>query len=95
MAAPAPEQLDLLPGRAHEHCQVLEVGQGIAYRFAADAPLAFNIHRHEGETVIYPVQIPRAKALDAVFEADTRAEWCWMWVNRSEASVRLTLRLGT
>ncbi|MCX9158173.1 hypothetical protein OPU71_18780 [Niveibacterium sp. 24ML] len=84
----------LLPGKGHEDCRLLDAGQGMAYRFTADAPLEFNVHRHDGETVISPVQIARAKALDAIFDADVRAEWCWMWVNRGREPVRLEVKVG-
>jgi hypothetical protein len=85
---------ELAAGKAYEDCRLLDEGQPVAYRFAASEALEFNIHRHQGADVVYPVQLPAVKALDAEFAPDMRAEWCWMWVNRGTAPVRLESAVG-
>jgi hypothetical protein len=47
--------LDLAPYAMYEECVLLQAGQRIGYLFRAAAPLAFNIHFHDGNAVIEPV----------------------------------------
>jgi hypothetical protein len=77
-------------GAVGEHCTKLAAGQVVRYRFEADRPVDFNIHRHRGDEVIYAVQHEQASGAGFVdFKADAEADWCWMWTNKSDAAVQV------
>ena len=69
-----------LPGYAiHEECMALERDERIAYRFNAQPPVSFNIHYHEGNAVILPIDIASTTEESGVFLADSARGYCLMW----------------
>jgi hypothetical protein len=74
------------PGQFAEICGPLQKGDAIAWQYQGNAALDFNIHYHVGETVIYPLRKPSAKAARG-------QNYCWMWTNKGQQPVALKAAL--
>ena len=88
LAADPPKPLafstTLQPGRIHEECLRVEKAEKRNYHWKADAPVDFNIHRHEGNEVFYPVKRTAMRGDGGTFLADVGADYCWMWTARDK-----------
>jgi hypothetical protein len=81
------------PGQFAEVCGKLQKGEAIAWQYHGNAALEFNIHHHVGQTVIYTVRKPSAKAARGRLRVALDQDYCWMWTNKSDAPVALSLTL--
>ena len=79
--------LDLAPYTVYEQCVLLQAGQRIGYLFRAAAPLAFNIHFHDGNAVIEPVSAASTQGESGEFSADRDQTYCLMWETGASGSV--------
>jgi hypothetical protein len=79
--------LDLAPYVMYEECVLLQAGQRIGYLFRAAAPLAFNIHFHDGNAVIEPVSADSTQGESGEFSADRDQTYCLMWEAGAGGSV--------
>jgi hypothetical protein len=79
--------LDLAPYAVYEECVLLQAGQRIGYLFRAAAPLAFNIHFHDGNAVIEPVSADNTQGESGEFSADRDQTYCLMWEAGAPGSV--------
>lgn len=89
----------LPPYEVHEECASLRPGDRLHYRFESKAPLAFNIHYHEGKAVVMPVTRERATADEGTFVPLAAHVYCLMWEAGTEGTtidyaVRLTRGSG-
>jgi len=84
--------VDLAAYAIHEECLRLLPGERIDYRFKAQPPVAFNIHFHESNAVIMPVDIASSVDEAGVFEADREQTYCLMWEAGAQGS-RLDYRI--
>ncbi len=89
----------LPPYEIHEECASLRPGDRLHYRFESKAPLAFNIHYHEGKAVVMPVTRERATADEGTFVPLGAHVYCLMWEAGAEGTtvdfaVRLTRGSG-
>jgi hypothetical protein len=89
----------LPPYEVHEECASLRPGDRLHYRFESKAPLAFNIHYHEGKAVVMPVTRERATADEGTFVPLAAHVYCLMWEAGAEGTaidyaVRLTRGSG-
>jgi len=71
--------LGLAPYSIHEECMTLARGERIGYRFTAQPPVAFNVHFHEENAVIMPIDVAAASDESGVFTADRDQAYCLMW----------------
>ena len=71
-------------GKVHEECMRVEKGEKRRYHWKASAPVDFNIHRHEGNEVFYPVKRTAMRGDGGTFTADVGADYCWMWTARDK-----------
>jgi hypothetical protein len=78
-------------GKIAERCGEIEPREPVAWKFSADGPVSFNIHRHSGSEVIYTNRSYGTRELSGTFKPALRQEWCWMWTN--ETSQPITLRV--
>lgn len=83
----------LAGGKFVEVCGKLTKGQAVIWRFEADRPLAFNIHYHAGDQVVFPENRAAVSALSGTLEVAVDQDYCWMWTNPAKAEVLVTLRL--
>ena len=85
--------LTLAPGKSAELCSQIEPRLPVDWRYAADGPLSFNIHRHAGDEVVYAVRSYLTKVQQGTLKPTFNFEWCWMWTNESNAAVNLQVDL--
>jgi len=71
--------MDLVPFAVHEDCMALATAERIADQFTAQPPVAFNIHFHEGNAVILPIDIASTVDESDTFAADRTQGYCLMW----------------
>jgi len=84
----------LPPYEVHEECASLRPGDRLHYRFESTAPLAFNIHYHEGKAVVMPVTRERVSADEGTFAPLAAQEYCLMWeAGAAGTTIDYTLRL--
>jgi hypothetical protein len=78
-AARAIEGLEIAPYRAHETCFKLADGDRLDWRFESRAPVDFNLHYHEGATVIMPVTLIASTGSAGIYRAIVPQDYCAMW----------------
>ncbi len=86
-------RVSVAPGKFAEACGRLAQGQVVRWRFAAEGPLDFNIHYHEGKAVHYPERRTAEAAAAGELRAALDQNYCWMWTNKSARPVPLALTL--
>jgi len=79
--------LELAPYALHEECFTLDAGERIAFHFESVAPVAFNIHYHEANAVIMPIERAHATQESGDFSADHKQVYCMMWETGAEATL--------
>ena len=90
-------ELKINPFELHEECVKMVPGDWLVYRFSAQRPVAFNIHYHEGKTVIMPVAKDNVTMDDATFRPLIAQEYCLMWEAGREGAIieyRIVLSRG-
>ena len=85
--------IELEPGKFAEVCGRLGKGQAVAWSFRSGAPMNFNIHYHEGSSVVFPAKHDQTASLEGRLEAPTDQDYCWMWQNGSGAKNTLNVAL--
>jgi hypothetical protein len=78
-AARAVDSLEIAPYRAHETCFRLDDGDRLDWRFESRAPVDFNLHYHEGASVIMPVTVRASDGSAGIYRAIVPQEYCAMW----------------
>lgn len=79
--------LELAPYSLHEECFTLDAGERIGFHFESVAPVAFNIHYHEANAVIMPIERARATQESGDFSAEHKQVYCMMWETGAEATL--------
>ena len=84
----------IAPGKAAEVCGAVESRLPVEWRFVADGPLNFDIHRHAGSEVVYAMRSYLTREQNGKFSPTFNFDWCWMWVNESvdPVTVRVDLK---
>jgi len=80
------QRLAIAPYQAHEECLQLVPGDQLEYRFEAVAPVAFNIHYHEGNAVVMPLSRENTQGEIGLYAPSIAQHYCLMW----EAGARAT-----
>ena len=78
-AAHALDALEIAPYRSHETCFKLADGDRLDWTFDSRAPVDFNLHYHEGASVIMPVTLGASYGSAGVFPVIAPHEYCAMW----------------
>lgn len=84
-----PFRHEIKSGKIEEECRLMDAGAKVAYRFASSAPVAFNVHFHQGKLVEYPIKVDRTGGENGIFIAASKQEFCWMWTNSSNDVVTI------
>ena len=71
--------LELSPYGVHEECRTLAPGDRLDYRFSSTAPIAFNIHYHDGNAIVIPITHEGVTADSGIFHPALRQDFCLMW----------------
>ena len=83
----------IAPGKAAEVCGAIESRLPVEWRFVADGPLNFDIHRHSGADVVYAIRSYLTREQNGKFSPTFNFDWCWMWVNDSADPVTVRVDL--
>jgi hypothetical protein len=83
----------IAPGKAAEVCGAIESRLPVEWRFVADGPLNFDIHRHSGAEVIYAMRSYLTREQNGKFSPTFNFDWCWMWTNESTEAVTVRVDL--
>ena len=92
------QRLAIAPYQVHEECLQLFPGDRLEYRFEAGAPLAFNIHYHEGKTVVMPFSRENTREENGFYAPSIAQHYCLMWEAGAQAAVldyRVRLKRAT
>jgi hypothetical protein len=71
--------VQVAPYAIYEECIALRLGERIGYRFNVEPQVAFNVHFHEANAVIMPVNVSRTSEESGDFVADRAQTYCLMW----------------
>lgn len=85
---------EVAPGGFAEVCGKLARGAAVRWAFEAAGPLDFNIHYHQGEKVVFPVQRAGAAKGAATLKVKLDQDYCWMWTNKGSQPLVLRLTLA-
>lgn len=79
--------VEIAPYAIYEECLALQPGERIGYRFRVEPPVAFNVHFHEANAVIMPVNVLRTGEESGDFTAEREETYCLMWEAGPAAAV--------
>lgn len=85
-------ELQVSAGKFVELCEKLPANAAVRWRFEAQAPLDFNVHYHEGKDVKFPARQGQSTGAEGVLNAALAQHYCWMWTNKGNATVKLTVQ---
>jgi hypothetical protein len=75
------------PFELHEECLRMAPGDWLVYRFTAQRPVDFNIHYHEGKTLIMPVSRDDTTQEDGTFRPLVAQDYCLTWEAGREGAI--------
>jgi len=73
------DAIEIAPYRAHETCFKLADGDKLDWRFESRAPVDFNLHYHQGPSIIMPLTLDASYGGAGVFPAIVDQDYCAMW----------------
>jgi len=85
---------EIAPGKFLELCGKLAATPGVRWNFKAQQALNFNIHFHEGEKVTYPAKAEGLLEAAGLLKPASEQDYCWMWSNKSDKAVSLSVELA-
>ena len=88
------QQLQVAPGKFVELCERLKPGNKVRWSFDGSAPTNFNVHYHEGKEVRFPAKEDNRLKSQGTLDVAMEQEYCWMWTNKSAATVDLNVKLA-
>lgn len=78
----------------HEECLAMQPGDRVDWAFESTQPVDFNIHFHEGNTVLMPVVREKSRADAGVYAPVLAQHYCLMWeAGPAGAAIDYRLRL--
>ena len=83
----------IAPGKGAEVCGKIEPRLPVDWRFSADGPLSFNIHRHSDAEITYAMKSYLTREQNGKFSPTFNFEWCWMWTNETTDPVTVRVDL--
>jgi hypothetical protein len=79
--------IEIVPYALREECFTLDKGEGIDFYFTSTAALAFNLHYHDGNAVVMPIERSQTSGESGDFLADRKEIYCLMWEAGAEAAL--------
>jgi hypothetical protein len=79
--------VEMAPYAVHMECMALSDGERVAYRFTAQAPVAFSVQFREGNAVVIPVEVKGTMGEDGDFSAQDERDYCLTWEAGAQGSV--------
>jgi hypothetical protein len=69
----------LPPYQIHEECLRLGPGDRVEFRFDSTEPVDFNVHYHEGKSVVMPLVREKSRGDAGIYVAQIAQDYCLMW----------------
>ena len=91
---PFAHEFRLPAGKFSEACGSLAKGAAVQWCFNSSEPVDFNIHYHEGKTVLYPVKQPSSTVAQGTLEVTVDQTYCWMWTNKTALPANVSVQLS-
>ena len=88
--ADGPRDVTIDPGGVAEECIEADPGRRVTYGYAASSPIDFNIHRHEGEAVLFTSRLDSTGRAVGLFTPEVAQTYCLMWTNGTDRPVTVT-----
>lgn len=85
---------EVAAGKFVEVCGNIAAGERYAWKFDATAKVNFDIHYHIEDLLGKPAVLERVQQASSVFEAKSKQDYCWTWVNRNKEPVKITVQIG-
>jgi hypothetical protein len=85
--------MTVAPCKSAEACGQIDPRFPVEWRYAASAPVDFNIHRHSREEIIYATKSVLSREDRGRHAPTFSFEWCWMWTNVSDVDVSIRVDL--
>lgn len=89
--------VQILPGDSYEECVELVPNQLMQYSFTSSRKVNFNIHYHNNESILYPVNEKNITFWkdsispdDYEYYSKEQEYFCLMWDNLNNESVKIT-----
>jgi hypothetical protein len=79
--------VELAPYAMREECFRLDSGDRIDFYFSSTAAVAFNIHYHDANAVVMPIERTGSREASGDFEADRPEIYCMMWEAGAESAL--------
>lgn len=79
--------IGLAPYAIREECFRLDRGERIDFYFSSTADVAFNIHYHDANAVVMPIERAPTREVSGDFESDRREIYCLMWEAGAEPAL--------
>ena len=79
--------VEVAPYALHEECFTLDVGERVGFYFISTAALAFNIHYHDANAVVMPIERQHTTTESGEFVADRKQVYCMMWEAGAEPAL--------
>jgi len=86
--------VSLVPLQYREYCLDLTAQDSLEYAFEADGPVDFDIHYHDGLTVVFPVELTGTTGHTGQFSPNESQSYCLMWSNRGLSRASMEYRIG-
>ena len=81
-------------GKFVELCGKLAPAENVRWSFAATAPVDFNIHYHAGKETVFPAKQAQVRNGRETLNVAAAHDYCWMWTNKGNTPVSLTVDLA-
>ena len=81
------------PSGTQTLCTRLKGGQRVVWAFVSQSSVDFNLHRPQGKALDYLVQKAAVREARDALEAAAAQEYCWMWINRTEAAAQISVQM--
>ena len=79
--------VELAPYAIREECFRLEPRDRIDFYFSSTAAVAFNIHSHDANAVVMPIERVGTREVSGDFESDRGEIYCMMWEAGAESAL--------
>jgi len=77
-----------------EDCKEISPGRELVFSFTSSRPLDFNLHYHEGDQAVYPVDMKGVASYEGSYRVDSERNYCLMWANPHQQPVKINYTAG-
>lgn len=86
-------QLIVAPKKMLELCDRLMPGTKVRWKYEAGVPMAFNVHFHDRDKVVFAAREERSRSASGVLDVSVEQDYCWTWTSDSTNPAAVTVKL--